>query len=150
MHSVRRAIAVGAVLVGALFVPSAASAATAVPTCGHLTTFTPTDPSTKKPGTLQLPTTSAGSGDMNCTLARGQQGWGVVALQLSLNTCANAGLTVNGVYDAPTQAAVTWMQGTIGLPTTGVYDPTTRSKGAVKFAFHSNDGSVTRCVVVVS
>lgn len=64
--------------------------------------------------------------DFYPALQQGSSGLAVKALQLKLNTAgANPALTVNGVFDAPTQNAVTAFQQGHALPPTGKVDAAT-------------------------
>jgi peptidoglycan hydrolase-like protein with peptidoglycan-binding domain len=146
MKTIPKVVAVVAVLVGTLAVPSAASAATET-SCANLTTFKVFNVDNNETDTMQVPTTASGNKDTDCILGRGSQGWGVVALQLALNSCANAGLKVDGVYGPATEAAVKWMQGTQGITTDGVYGPQTRKSGAVRFPVVNQQGALTACVI---
>jgi Putative peptidoglycan binding domain len=60
-------------------------------------------------------------------LSRGSRGDPVVWLQMHL-LAAGQPVTVNGTFDAATDAGVRYMQGGAGLPVTGVTDPATWQK----------------------
>ena len=68
-----------------------------------------------------------------------------MGVQLALNACSNGGLTVNGVYDARTAAAVKWMQGTVGITTDAIYGPQTAAK-AIQWPVRDEDGLVFDCI----
>ena len=143
-----RIVAVLVLVAAGLAVGTGSASAAALPTCNHFTTIDANIPKFER-GTIRVPSTGPDSRNFSCALRPRDHNWGVVALQLALNACANAGLTVDGVYGQPTQNAVTWMQALAGITVDGVYGPQTRAK-AIKMPSVRADGSLIVCVQVVS
>ncbi|NUT36951.1 MAG: peptidoglycan-binding protein [Hamadaea sp.] len=76
--------------------------------------------------TIQTQLPSA-SGNIDCVIGLNAHNWSVVVLQLALNACHQAGLTVDGIYGPMTRNAVLWIQGYWGLTKDGIYGPKTRN-----------------------
>jgi hypothetical protein len=77
--------------------------------------------------TIQAPSLYHNQKRFHCTLRRGDQGWGVVALQISLRNCYHEDVEITGVYNAQTQGMVMWVQAYHNRTVDGIYGPVTRS-----------------------
>jgi hypothetical protein len=79
-----------------------------------------------------VPAHTGGTGTLDCEMGVGNQSWGVVVLQLTLNKCYSQHITVDGIYGQQTRQAVanaqTWEREAFHRPvsTDGVYGPETR------------------------
>lgn len=105
--------------------------------------------------TFTMPTTSANSGNVNCSLENGNISDGVRILQINLNDCYWSGSTTrghapafstrlaeDGQFGSRTEAALLAAQRTIsGIGHDGEYGPETRSH----INFFADDGLVGRC-----
>jgi hypothetical protein len=79
-----------------------------------------------------VPANTAGNGTLDCVLGVGNQSWGVIVLQITLNKCYGQHITVDGIYGQQTRQAVanaqTWEREAFRRPvsTDGTYGPETR------------------------
>ncbi len=90
------------------------------------------------------------NGSLNCVLGYGNQSGAVTALQLTLNRCFGAGLTVDGIFGVNTRAAVETAQGIVGVKTDGVYGPNTRNAFNTHHRWRTaDDAGKTYCEAVV-
>ncbi|MGC4943448.1 peptidoglycan-binding domain-containing protein [Kribbella sp. DT2] len=64
--------------------------------------------------------------DLECQMGIGSAGPEVTPLQVSLNRCHGAGLTVDSIYGPKTADAVRLVQSKAGIPADGIYGPQTR------------------------
>jgi len=69
---------------------------------------------------------ASSSGLIDCVMSKGADNTAVVALQASLVYCNGQDITVDGVFGAPTQAALRRVQKKAGVTADGVYNPRTR------------------------
>lgn len=115
-----------ALLAATLFVVVPAQpASAALPTCNHFRTTRHTD-GFGYTYYRRTPASSA-SGTRNCRLSLGDSGWGVWALQHSLNACNGGRLKEDGKYGPLTRNMVIWVQASHGRAADGVYGPATGS-----------------------
>ena len=90
--------------------------------------------------------TKNGTGDANCILGRGSQGWGVVALQNVLRKCYGQSIDLDGVYGSATEQGVrnaqTWENAvsSAGLVVDGVYGNNTRR--AITWPLYASRGNL--------
>ena len=79
-----------------------------------------------------VPAYTAGNDTLDCVMGVGNQSWGVIVLQLTLNKCYGQHIDVDGIYGQQTRQAVanaqTWERVAFRRPvsTDGAYGPETR------------------------
>lgn len=117
LRSLLSAIAVLACTTAGLV--TVAPPATAAATCAGVSKF-----GTGK-GVHLRPTTTNGSGSINCVLGSGSRGKGVEELQKTLKQCYGQAVAVDGVFGTQTRSAVVNAQAFHGLPRDGVFGPNT-------------------------
>jgi peptidoglycan hydrolase-like protein with peptidoglycan-binding domain len=118
----------------ALAMPVSASA-NSFPPCTGTTIFT------NGVDSAQIPTTTNGSGNRNCTLGPGNASSVVRVLQNALNVCYGERLTLDGIYGPNTTEAVQDAQSAENVPADGIYGPQT--SGVLDFP---NRSGRTRCI----
>lgn len=120
VHAVALAAVSGAAVLPALTSATPASAAT--PTCTGTSLVTGAFGAGK---TLRVPTAGSGTGRFDCILGSGNSSNAVSRLQIDLNDCEGANLTVDGDYGPLTAAAVKRVQHAEGITQDGIYGPQT-------------------------
>jgi peptidoglycan hydrolase-like protein with peptidoglycan-binding domain len=78
-------------------------------------------------GIAGVPTVGNNTWNANCQLSIGNDSSAVTYLQLTLDSCYNAGLTQDGDFGPATQAALKAVQSRIGVSVDGIYGPNTRT-----------------------
>lgn len=117
MH-MRRIIstAIAPLLVVFAFALTPATGANAQPSCTGTTFF----------GGLQIPTIGDNTRADNCLLGLGNDSSAVGALQIALNLCYHAGLSIDNDFGPATRSALQTAQRREGVSPDGVYGPATR------------------------
>jgi len=118
------AVALG---IGGIAFASPATAATAAPAArgAVCTTYKSVPLKSDTSETARIPKSAT---SYSCTLAWGNTGGGVWSLQNHLNKCYGTTLTVDGVFGAATDQALTMVQiYNLGITGDGVYGPQTRN-----------------------
>jgi peptidoglycan hydrolase-like protein with peptidoglycan-binding domain len=126
IHASSPAAAALAAVSGFALLPvlAAAPAASAQPSCAG-TTLLPAVGG----GQVRVPTTTDGSGHLNCVLGLGNAGEAVARLQIGLDDCNfHAGLKVDSSYGTLTRGAVERIERANSLPVDGVFGQLTSGR----------------------
>ncbi len=75
---------------------------------------------------VTVPTIGDSTHRTNCELGFGNTGWGVYALQETLNYCYGRRLALDGIFGPRTQAALIYAQGVEHIWVDGIYGPQSR------------------------